>query len=142
MFAACSTEVRAPRVQGLPCWRAHDHARRHTGLPSLKVCQYQFQRFLEFFLPRLAEHFERSDVACTRLPEAVGADRRHRLQIPPELYATEWFMTLFTYRGIPLSCAARIWDVFLVDGWKAVHRVALAILYLSQVRPRRFAVGR
>jgi len=83
------------------------------GLPSLKVCQYQFQRFLEFFLPKLSEHFS-------------------RLQISAELYATEWFMTLFTYRAIPLSCTARIWDVFLVDGWKAVHRVALAILYLSQ----------
>eukprot|EP01006_Ploeotia_vitrea_P025793 TRINITY_DN58686_c0_g1_i1.p1 TRINITY_DN58686_c0_g1~~TRINITY_DN58686_c0_g1_i1.p1 ORF type:complete len:476 (-),score=194.89 TRINITY_DN58686_c0_g1_i1:275-1558(-) len=83
------------------------------GLPRLVVCKYQFQRLFEWFLPKLASHFERHNIS-------------------PELFMTEWFMTMFTYRAIPVETSARIWDLFLVDGWKALHRVGLAILSLSQ----------
>ena len=83
------------------------------GLPSLKLAQYQFQRLLEWFLPRLADHF-------------------HKHHITTDLYITEWVMTLFTYKHIPPETSARIWDIFLLDGWKFLFRIGLAILSLAQ----------
>lgn len=83
------------------------------GLPGLKVCQFQFQQLFQLHHPRLAAHFEKHGVVA-------------------DLYTTEWFMTLFTYRAIPPETSARIWDTFLADGWKAIHRAGLAILSISE----------
>lgn len=38
----------------------------------------------------------------------------------------QWFVTLFA-RVLPAPSVYRIWDIFFVDGWKMVFRVALAI---------------
>jgi len=43
------------------------------------------------------------------------------------MYATEWFMTLFT-RSYPVALTARVMDCFLSEGFKMVYRVALALL--------------
>ncbi|RLN37044.1 hypothetical protein BBJ28_00008677 [Nothophytophthora sp. Chile5] len=44
----------------------------------------------------------------------------------------QWFVTLFA-RVVPLPTLERVWDLFLLDGWKAIYRVALAIT--AQLRP-------
>jgi hypothetical protein len=41
-------------------------------------------------------------------------------------------MTLFTATATPRETSARIWDLFLVEGYCVIHRVALAVLYRSQ----------
>jgi hypothetical protein len=46
---------------------------------------------------------------------------------------TEWLLTLFTYKGIPASTSARIWDFIFVDGADAVVRVVVAFLKLRFV---------
>ena len=43
------------------------------------------------------------------------------------MYASEWFLTLFSYR-LPLHTAARVWDTFVVDGIAALMRVGLALV--------------
>jgi hypothetical protein len=43
------------------------------------------------------------------------------------IYASQWFITLFTY-SFPFDLVTRAWDVFLVEGWKSVYRLALAVL--------------
>lgn len=47
------------------------------------------------------------------------------------MYATEWYLTLFSYR-LPLSVVARIWDLFLVDGLVSLHRVGLALISIYE----------
>ena len=59
-------------------------------------------------LPRLAAHFERE-----------GVDHA--------MYASQWFITIFAY-SFPFDLVTRVWDMFLLEGWKAVYRVALAVL--------------
>jgi len=81
-------------------------------LSQLHVCKYQFRHLCQWFLPKLHQHF---------LEHEIHSDIH-----------TEWFMTSFTFSGFPRETAARIWDLMLVDGFKVVHRVALAILYRSQ----------
>jgi ecotropic viral integration site 5 protein len=42
-------------------------------------------------------------------------------------------MTLFTSMDVlPYNVTCAVWDLFLVDGWKAVFRVALALLSLAE----------
>ena len=45
----------------------------------------------------------------------------------PSMYATQWFITLFAY-SLPFDVVLRIWDVLMLEGMKAVFRIALALL--------------
>merc|ERR1739838_1006352 len=56
-----------------------------------------------------------------------------RLHVSPQLFCTEWYYTVFAYI-LPLPLVLRVWDVFLTDGTKALHRFALTIL--SRIKPR------
>lgn len=46
--------------------------------------------------------------------------------IVPELYATHWFMTLWSY-NLPFDVVLRIWDVLLAEGSKIIFRVAIFV---------------
>jgi len=67
----------------------HDMAGLHLHL-------YQFERLLEDFEPALYCHLRRREVK-------------------PQLYATQWFLTLFAYR-FPLQLVLRIYDLILSEG--------------------------
>lgn len=45
----------------------------------------------------------------------------------PTMYATKWWMTLFTF-SLPFSHVVRVWDIFMLEGWKMGIRVGLAIM--------------
>ena len=80
------------------------------------------------------------------LPSMIGAQRvlyvfnelatshLHRLYthlvdqgVHQSMYATEWIMTIFC-RGFSFDLAARVWEIFLSEGFKIVYRVCLALL--------------
>jgi hypothetical protein len=65
-------------------------------MPGLHLHLYQFERLLEDFEPALYCHL-------------------HRRGVTPDLYATQWFLTLFAYR-FPLQLVQRIYDLILSDG--------------------------
>jgi hypothetical protein len=67
-----------------------------ADMPGLHLHLYQFERLLEDFEPALYCHLRRRDVK-------------------PQLYATQWFLTLFAYR-FPLQLVLRIYDLILSDG--------------------------
>lgn len=60
--------------------------------------------------------------ACPRLSKCL-----YRLGISSHMYATSWFMSIFT-SSLPFAVTVRIWDMFLCEGWKTLYRVALALL--------------
>ena len=66
------------------------------GMPGLHLHLYQFERLLEDFEPALYCHLNRRGVK-------------------PELYATQWFLTLFAYR-FPLQLVLRVYDLILSEG--------------------------
>lgn len=45
----------------------------------------------------------------------------------PTMYATEWLMTMFC-RGFSFDLVTRVMDVYLVEGYKIVYRVGLALI--------------
>jgi hypothetical protein len=47
------------------------------------------------------------------------------------MYASSWFLTLFT-TALPLPVACRIMDVFLSEGMEIIFKVALALLTLGK----------
>ncbi|PVH93186.1 RabGAP/TBC [Periconia macrospinosa] len=65
-------------------------------MAGLHLHLYQFERLLEDLEPALYCHLRRKEVK-------------------PQLYATQWFLTLFAYR-FPLQLVLRIYDLILSDG--------------------------
>ncbi|PGH27276.1 hypothetical protein AJ80_00986 [Polytolypa hystricis UAMH7299] len=78
-------------------------------MPGLHLHLYQFDRLLEDLEPALACHLRRRGV-------------------PPQLYATQWFLTLFAYR-FPLQLVLRIYDLIFEEGLEStILRFAIAIM--------------
>ena len=58
------------------------------------------------------------------------------LECPPTMFATDWFLCIFV--GIlPTDTALRVWDAFLLEGVKVMHRVALALMRRAQAQVMR-----
>ena len=57
----------------------------------------------------------------------------------PTMYATQWLCTMFA-RDFHFELVTRVYDVFLHEGWKVIHRVAMAILMVNEkeIRSRSF----
>ncbi|KAL3464106.1 GTPase activating protein [Aspergillus heterothallicus] len=78
-------------------------------MPGLHRCLYLFERLLEDFEPALYCHLRRRGVQ-------------------PQLYATQWFLTLFAYR-FPLQLVLRIYDLIFEEGLiSTLLKFALAIM--------------
>lgn len=78
-------------------------------MPGLHLHLYQFERLLEDLEPALYCHLHRRDVA-------------------PQLYATQWFLTLFAYR-FPLQLVLRVYDLILSEGLEgAILKFGIALM--------------
>ncbi|KAA8648768.1 hypothetical protein EYZ11_004906 [Aspergillus tanneri] len=78
-------------------------------MPGLHRSLYLFERFLEDMEPALCCHLRRRGVN-------------------PQLYATQWFLTLFAYR-FPLQLVLRIYDLIFEEGLQStILKFALAIM--------------
>ena len=77
----------------------YNYGLREMFLPDmagLHLHLYQFERLLEDLEPALYCHL-------------------HRRGVNPQLYATQWFLTLFAYR-FPLQLVLRVYDLILSEG--------------------------
>ena len=78
-------------------------------MPGLHLHLYQFERLLEDVEPALCYHL-------------------HKRGINPELYATQWFLTLFAYR-FPLQLVLRVYDLVLSEGLEgAILKFGIALM--------------
>lgn len=78
-------------------------------MPGLHRSLYQFERLLEDLEPALYCHLRRRGV-------------------PPQLYATQWFLTLFAYR-FPLQLVLRIYDLIFEEGLEStILKFSIAIM--------------
>ena len=51
--------------------------------------------------------------------------------ILPEHYLLEWIMTLYT-RTFNIEIILRIWDVYMIEGFKALYKVAVVIIIILE----------
>ncbi len=83
-----------------------------NGMPMLTKYFYQLDRLLGLCLPKLAAHLRNEGVH-------------------PNMYATQWFMTVFA-KNFKVECVLRVWDIFLYEGPKIMFRIALALMQHGQ----------
>lgn len=83
-------------------------------LLGLRVEQAVFAELLQWKMPKLAAHLTHHAVV-------------------PELFATRWFVALFA-NALPVETTLRVWDAFLLEGSKVLHRVGLALLRVAEPR--------
>ncbi|KAL3803875.1 hypothetical protein HJC23_004037 [Cyclotella cryptica] len=69
---------------------------------------YIVDKLIKKYLPKLSRYFLRENIEVS-------------------MFATQWIMTVFT-STFSFELVARVWDSFLVEGWKVVYRVILALL--------------
>lgn len=84
------------------------------GFPLLQQLFVQLSAALAEAAPRVARNFA-----------TIG--------VTPELYASQWFLTLFSY-SMPLPTVLRVWDCFILDGWRFAVRLAVALLRADRDR--------
>jgi TBC1 domain family member 10 len=54
----------------------------------------------------------------------------HENQLSPQIYATQWFMTI--YSNYPIETVLRIWDCFLLEGPKILYRVYIGFFRMNK----------
>ncbi|ROW00625.1 hypothetical protein VSDG_03245 [Cytospora chrysosperma] len=77
-------------------------------MPGLHMHLFQFERLLEDTEPALYCHLRRRGIS-------------------PHLYATQWFLTLFSYR-FPLQLVLRIYDLIFSEGLSAILRFGIVLM--------------
>lgn len=82
------------------------------GFEVLYLRLYQLERLIKDHLPKLYDHF----LNCG---------------IETHMYASQWFLTLFTAR-FPLCFVYHVLDVFLLDGIPLLFQVALTLLSICE----------
>ncbi|XP_027195339.1 GTPase activating protein and centrosome-associated [Dermatophagoides pteronyssinus] len=83
-----------------------------SGLENLHCKFYQLERLLDEQIPELYCHFI-------------------DLHIEAHMYASQWFLTLFTTK-FPLNVVFRIIDLFLLDEMDVILQIALGLLQMSK----------
>ncbi|KAJ3179202.1 GTPase-activating protein [Irineochytrium annulatum] len=89
----------------------YDYKFRELFTPNMSGLQlrlYQFDKLLDELLPTISRHLASQDIRSN-------------------MYASQWFMTMFAYR-FPLEMVFRIWDIIFAEGIEAMFRFALALL--------------
>jgi hypothetical protein len=71
-----------------------------------------WQSLIEQELPDLAHHFS-------------------SLAISPSFFAPQWLLGMWAH-SLPISCALKVWDVFLSHGWGSVFACGIAVLKMLQ----------
>jgi hypothetical protein len=69
---------------------------------------------MQTYIPALSDHFKRN-------------------KIPTDIYAANWFITMFCY-DLNIDLVLSILDLFLLEGIKSLIRVSLALLSFLEKR--------
>ena len=82
------------------------------NFPKLKCTFYILLNLLKRYVPKVYELFRKEGMI-------------------PSMYASEWFICLFS-RNLEFNILVRIFDVFLLEGYKVIYRFALAFLKIKE----------
>lgn len=85
-----------------------------TDFPDLNKTFYTLLTLLKKFVPRVYTTLFKAGVM-------------------PSMYASEWFITLFS-KELQFNTLVRIFDVFLLEGFKVMYRFALAFLKINEAK--------
>ncbi len=78
------------------------------GVPELHLKNFQMAQLIKFHMQKLFSHLR-------------------QIQMTTDYFTSKWIMTLFAC-FLPYEVLPPIFDMFLMDGWRAVFRVGIALL--------------
>lgn len=78
-------------------------------MPDYTIRVYQLNHYIKLYMPDLFYHFKKQ-------------------QINPDIFFGKWVLTIFS-SYLPFETLAKVWDVFLIDKWKAIFKFSLAFLF-------------
>ena len=78
------------------------------NMPDYSIRVYQLNFFIKEYFPDLALHFKKN-------------------QINPDVFFSKWILTIFS-NYLPFDVLYKVWDVFILDKWKAIFKFSLMIL--------------
>ena len=78
------------------------------NMPDYSIRVYQLKFYIKEYLPDLALHFKKN-------------------QINPDIFFSKWILTIFS-NYLSFDILYNVWDVFILDKWKALFKFCLMIL--------------
>ena len=78
------------------------------NMPDYSIRVYQLKFYIKEYFPDLALHFKKN-------------------QINPDIFFSKWFLTIFS-NYLSFDILYNVWDVFILDKWKALFKFCLMIL--------------
>ena len=78
------------------------------NMPDFLIRVYQLRKLIELYFPKLGMHLKRN-------------------QINIDLFFSKWLLTIFS-NYLPFEVLYNIWDVFIIDKWKALFKFCMILL--------------
>ena len=78
------------------------------NMPDYSIRVYQLNFYIKDYFPDLALHFKKN-------------------QINPDVFFSKWILTIFS-NYLPFEVLYKVWDVFILEKWKAIFKFSLMIL--------------
>ena len=78
------------------------------NMPDYSIRLYQLNYYIKEYFPDLAIHFKKQ-------------------QINPDIFFSKWILTIFS-NYLPFEILYKVWDVFVIDKWKAIFKFSLILL--------------
>ena len=82
------------------------------NMPDYAIRVYQLKHYIKQYYPDLFIHF-----------------KKH--QIHPDIFFSKWILTIFA-NYLPFYLLYKIWDLFIIDKWKAIFRISMILLGLMK----------
>ena len=82
------------------------------NMPDYCIRVYQLNYYIKLYYPDLFIHF-----------------KKH--QIHPDIFFSKWILTIFA-NYLPFYLLYKIWDLFIIDKWKAIFRISIILLGLMK----------
>ena len=83
-----------------------------ANMPDYSIRVYQLNYYIKQFYPDLFIHFKKN-------------------QINPDIFFSKWILTIFA-NYLPFHKLYKIWDLFIIDKWKAIFRISIILLGLMK----------
>ena len=82
------------------------------NMPDFLIRVYQLKKLIEFYFPKLGIHLKRN-------------------QINIDIFFSKWLLTIFS-NYFPFKVLYRVWDVFIIDKWKALFKFCMILLFFMK----------
>ena len=91
------------------------------NMPDYSIRIFQLNYFIKLYFPDLFIHFKKN-------------------QITPDIIFSKWILTIFA-NYLPFETCYKIWDLFIIDKWKAIFRISIILLDSMKDKLIQFDLG-